>query len=68
VASPVLANYHSALADPNWQAVMADEFKALVDNGTWSLVPQPPGTNVVIGKWIYKHKFHSDGSLARHKA
>jgi len=23
--------------------------------------------NVVTGKWIYKHKFHSDGSLARHK-
>jgi len=22
----------------------------------------------VTGKWIFKHKFHSDGSLARHKA
>jgi hypothetical protein len=27
VASPVPSNYHSALADPNWQAVMADEFE-----------------------------------------
>jgi hypothetical protein len=47
---------------------MADEYKALFDNGTWRLVPRPPGANVVMGKWIFKHKFHSDGSLARHKA
>ncbi|WVZ51069.1 LOW QUALITY PROTEIN: hypothetical protein U9M48_002253 [Paspalum notatum var. saurae] len=24
--------------------------------------------NVVTGKWLYKHKFHSDGMLAHHKA
>jgi len=47
---------------------MADEYKALMDNGTWRLVPRPPGASVVTGKWIYKHKYHSDGSLARHKA
>jgi len=68
VASPVPANYRSALADPNWRAAMADEYKALIDNGTWRLVPRPPGANIVTGKWLFKHKFHSDGSLARHKA
>ena len=47
---------------------MADEYKALVANGTWCLIPRPPGANVVMGKWIFKHKFHSDSSLARHKA
>uniref|UniRef100_J3MVH8 Integrase catalytic domain-containing protein n=1 Tax=Oryza brachyantha TaxID=4533 RepID=J3MVH8_ORYBR len=39
--SPVPANYRSALADPNWRAAMADEYKALMDNGTWRLVPHP---------------------------
>ena len=34
VVSPVPANYRSALADPQWRAAMADEYKALVDNGT----------------------------------
>jgi len=68
VASPVPSNYRSALADPNWRATMADELQALIDNGTWRLVPRPPGANVVTGKWIFKHKYHSDGSLARHKA
>jgi hypothetical protein len=47
---------------------MANEYKELVDNGTWCLVPRRPGGNVVTGKWIFKHKFHSNGSLARHKA
>jgi hypothetical protein len=47
---------------------MADEFQALLDNGTSRLVPHPPGANVVSGKWIFKHKYHSDGTLARHKA
>ncbi|WVZ53780.1 hypothetical protein U9M48_004676, partial [Paspalum notatum var. saurae] len=47
---------------------MIDEYQALLDNDTWRLVPRPPGANVVTGKWIFKHKFHSDGTLARHKA
>ncbi|RLN09849.1 retrotransposon protein, putative, Ty1-copia subclass [Panicum miliaceum] len=66
--SPIPANYRSGLADPFWRVAKADEYKALIDDGTWRLVPHPLGANVVMGKWIFKHKFHSDGSLARHKA
>jgi hypothetical protein len=46
---------------------MQDEYDALVNNGTWSLVFLPYA-NVVSGKWIYNYKYHSDGSLARYKA
>jgi hypothetical protein len=67
-ASPLPANTRAALADANWRATMADEYKALVDNGTWRLVPRPPRANIITGKWVFKHKFHADGSLARHKA
>jgi hypothetical protein len=31
-------------------------------------VPRPPGTNVVTGKWIFRHKLTSDSSLDRYKA
>ncbi|WVZ84149.1 LOW QUALITY PROTEIN: hypothetical protein U9M48_031209 [Paspalum notatum var. saurae] len=65
---PIPMNYRSALADANWRAAMMDEYQALVDNNTWQLVPRPPGANIVTGKWIFWHKFHADGSLARHKA
>ncbi|XP_021321767.1 uncharacterized protein LOC110437611 [Sorghum bicolor] len=47
---------------------MEDEYAALQDNHTWDLIPRPAKANVVTGKWIFKHKFHADGSLERYKA
>ena len=66
--SPLPANYRSVLADPNWRAAMADEYQALLDNNTWRLVPRPPGANIVIDKWLFKHKYHANGSLVCQKA
>jgi hypothetical protein len=66
--SPIPSNYRSALNDPHWREAMRSEFNALVENSTWQLIPRPPGANVISGKWVYKHKFHSNGSLSRHKA
>jgi hypothetical protein len=47
---------------------MHDELQALDENKTWSIVPLPTGKKVVGSRWIYKIKFHSDGSIERHKA
>jgi hypothetical protein len=47
---------------------MAEEYKVLADNGTWRLVPRLPRANVITGKWVFKHKYRADGSLARHNA
>uniref|UniRef100_A0A8R7QUX5 Reverse transcriptase Ty1/copia-type domain-containing protein n=1 Tax=Triticum urartu TaxID=4572 RepID=A0A8R7QUX5_TRIUA len=47
---------------------MREESAALIANRTWELVPRPPGANLISGKWIFKHKFHADGSLERYKA
>jgi hypothetical protein len=66
--SPIPSNYRSALDVPHWSEAMRSEYSSLVDNVTWQLVPKPPGANVVSGKWVYRHKFHSDGSLARYEA
>jgi len=66
--SPVPKAFCSALADPNWRATMKEEHGALLQNHTWDLVPRPPRANVVTGKWIFKHKLQSDGSLERYKA
>jgi histone deacetylase 1/2 len=57
-----------ALRDPAWRQAMQDEYDALMHNNTWSLVPPPPGANIVSGKWIFRHKHNADGTLARHKA
>jgi hypothetical protein len=66
--SPLPKTYRGALADPNWRDMMFEEFAALQANNIWSLVPQPAGTNVVTGKWVFRHKFLPDGALDRHKA
>ncbi|KAK1626229.1 hypothetical protein QYE76_000544 [Lolium multiflorum] len=67
-ADPVPTTFRQAMQDPRWRTAMAEEHQALIDNGTWSLVPRPPQANIVTGKWIFRQKFHSDGSLARYKA
>ncbi|PRQ60643.1 putative RNA-directed DNA polymerase [Rosa chinensis] len=51
-----------------WKQAMADELQALNDNNTWSIVQIPKGKKAVGCRWIYKTKFHSDGTVERHKA
>ncbi|GJT93539.1 ribonuclease H-like domain-containing protein [Tanacetum coccineum] len=66
--SPIPKNPSHALKDPNWRNAMYDEYNALVKNGTWLLVPRPAGVNMVRSMWLFKHKFHADGTLSRYKA
>ncbi|WVZ93585.1 hypothetical protein U9M48_039553 [Paspalum notatum var. saurae] len=66
--SPVPFSVRDALADPYWRRAMEEEYKALLANQTWDLVPPPPGGNVVTGKWIWIHKRRADGTLDRYKA
>jgi hypothetical protein len=47
---------------------MEEEYAALLANRTWDLVPRPPGSNVIIGKWIWTYKRWADGTLERYKA
>ena len=47
---------------------MEDEHDALQRNHTWSLVPRPPGTNLIGCKWIFKTKQKADGSIDKFKA
>ncbi|GKB02227.1 ribonuclease H-like domain-containing protein [Tanacetum coccineum] len=67
-SSPIPKSLFHALRDPNWKQAMRDEYKALIDNNTWVLVPRPPNVNIVRSMWLYKHKYNADGSLNRYKA
>lgn len=51
-----------------WQEAMAEEYEALVKQGTWQLVPPQSHGHIIGCQWIYKIKMHSDGSVARYKA
>ncbi|GKC90604.1 ribonuclease H-like domain-containing protein, partial [Tanacetum coccineum] len=53
---------------PNWRDAMYDEYNALIKNSTWVLVLKPPNVNVVRSMWLFRHKYHADGSLSMYKA
>ncbi|KAH9793691.1 retrovirus-related pol polyprotein from transposon RE1 [Citrus sinensis] len=57
-----------AMENPKWFAAMKDEYNALMDNKTWSLVPRSAGQKIVGNKWVFRVKQNLDGSLAKYKA
>uniref|UniRef100_A0A2N9ISY4 Reverse transcriptase Ty1/copia-type domain-containing protein n=1 Tax=Fagus sylvatica TaxID=28930 RepID=A0A2N9ISY4_FAGSY len=60
--------FTEASKQPQWRSAMNTEFTALLDNGTWSLVPSKPHVNLVGCKWVFRIKRHADGSIERYKA
>ncbi|GKD24593.1 ribonuclease H-like domain-containing protein [Tanacetum coccineum] len=66
--SPVLKSHFLALKYQNWCNAMYDEYNALVKNSTWIHKPRPNDANLVRYMWLFKHKFHADGTLSRYKA
>ncbi|GJR92323.1 ribonuclease H-like domain-containing protein [Tanacetum coccineum] len=64
------STWHQRLGHPGDQRrnAMYDEYNALVKNGTWLLVPRPTCVKMVSSMWLFKHKFHADGTLSRYKA
>lgn len=56
------------LCDEKWTVAMNDEHQALLNNGTWHLVPPLRGKNVIGCKWVYKIKRRADGQIERYKA
>lgn len=62
------ASYQEALRDKVWRDSMTDEHQKHIENGTWDVTTLPPGKKVISCQWIYKNKYHSDGTLSRHKS
>jgi hypothetical protein len=60
--------FAEASGHPDWDTTMNEEYRSLMENDTWDLVPLPKGRKLVRCKWVYKTKYASDGSVERHKA
>ena len=39
-----------------WKQATDSEFKSLIENDIWELVPMPEGKNIVSNKWVFKVK------------
>ena len=57
-----------ALKQDVWRKAMEAELESIERNHTWELVPRLVGRQVIGVKWVFKTKYHSDGSLDKHKA
>eukprot|EP00253_Pinus_taeda_P020995 PITA_20995 len=47
---------------------MNEEYRSLLANDTWDLVPLSMGRKLVRCKWIYRTKYGPDGKVDKHKA
>ncbi|KAM2607610.1 hypothetical protein TB2_036145 [Malus domestica] len=62
------STYLQASKCSHWRQAMQEEFNALLNTGTWSLVPSHPSQNLVGCKWVFRIKRKPDGSIDRFKA
>ena len=51
-----------------WKEAIGPELQALIDMGTWKLVPLPKGRKAVGCRMVLKRKFNLDGTVSRWKA
>ena len=60
--------YAEAAGNPLWEAAMQDEYKSLIENQTWDLVPLPSDRKLVRCRWVYRTKKAADGQINRYKS
>jgi hypothetical protein len=63
-----LETFAEASSHPYWDTTMNEEYRSLMENDTWDLVPLPKGRKLVRCKSVYRTKYALDGSVERHKA
>ena len=47
---------------------MLDEYRSIMKNNVWEVVPRPEEKSMVSSKWIYKIKHAADGNIEKYKA
>ena len=62
------ASYSQAAKYSVWQNAIQEELAALIKTNTWYITVLPDGKHPIECKWVFKVKFHADGSVERHKA
>nr|GEW66882.1 hypothetical protein [Tanacetum cinerariifolium] len=63
--------YKEAIASKNsafWKEAINDEIDSLVSNNTWELSDLPQGSKAIGCRWVFRIKYHTDGSIQTFKA
>ena len=54
-------SYEEASDKQDWKDAMMEEYKSIMKNDVWKVVPRPKGKSIVTSKWIYKIKHGANG-------
>lgn len=68
ISAKIPTSFTQAKTNKNWIEPKILEFNALLNAGTWTLVPFKPNMNVVGSRWVFKIKENKDGSIEMYKA
>ncbi|KAA0063422.1 Retrovirus-related Pol polyprotein from transposon TNT 1-94 [Cucumis melo var. makuwa] len=60
--------FHQAVKSQSWRNAMDAEIAIMERTNTWSIVPLPHGHHALGCKWVYKVKYHADGTVDKYKA
>lgn len=60
--------YFEAKGIPEWEKAMDIEYYCLLKNNTRFLSDFPLGKKPISCKWVYKVRYHADGTLDKFKA
>jgi len=52
----------------HWDKAIQTKIDSIKKNNTWTLVDLPKGANPIGCKWIFKKKYHPDGTIEKYKA
>ena len=64
-SNDVPKNVEEALQDPKWKKAMEEEISALKKNKTWENCQLPKGKKTMGCRWVFRIKYHADGSIER---
>ena len=62
------SSYEEATSKQVWVDAMIEEYKKIMKNDVWKVVPRPAGKSIVTFRWLYKIKHVANGSVEKYKA
>jgi hypothetical protein len=68
ITNPEPKTFIQASKHECWQNAMKAELDALSLNKTWTIVDLPAGKTPIGCRWVYRIKYHADGTIERYKA
>ena len=61
-------HYEDGAKKQVWKDVMVEEYKTIMNNDVWEVVPKPKRKSIVTSIWIYNIKHATDGSIEKYKS